>query len=203
MSGLRTAPYLAAMVLVIVISNVLVQIQFPYFGLSELLTWGAFTYPLAFLINDLTNRQLGSAAARKVVFAGFLLAVVLSIYFATPRIAIASGSAFLIAQLIDVGVFDRLRERVWWLPPFVSSIIGSIVDTLLFFGLAFAPLFASIDLAFGYEDGSLGFPAAIMGIAMPLWASLAIGDFLVKILIGIVALVPYGALLRFTKTANA
>ena len=184
------------MVVIVVASNILVQTQVQYFGLEEVLTWGALTYPIAFLVNDLTNRQLGSAAARKVVMIGFIIAVILSIYFATPRIAIASGSAFLVAHLIDVGVFDRLRSKAWWMPPFISTFIGSVVDTVLFFGIAFAPVFAGIDAAFGYEDGSLGFPAGIFGIAMPLWASLAIGDFIVKICVGLFALLPYGGFLK-------
>ncbi|MEO0327030.1 MAG: queuosine precursor transporter [Pseudomonadota bacterium] len=192
-------PFILIMAAVVLASNILVQYPFPHFGLQELLTWGAFTYPLAFLINDITNRKFGRAAAIKVVGFGFLIAVVLSIYFATPRIAIASGSAFLVAQLIDVGVFDRLREKVWWMPPMVSTIIGSAVDTVLFFGLAFAPMFAGIDGLFGFEDGSLGFPAGIFGIAMPLWASLAIGDFLVKMLVGLFALIPYGGYLKLSQ----
>ena len=189
-------PFIAAMAFIVVISNILVQIPFAHFNLGELLTWGAFTYPFAFLINDLTNRRFGPAAARKVVLVGFLIAVVLSIYFATPRIAIASGSAFLLAHLLDVAVFNRLRENAWWMPPLVSSVIGAAVDTVIFFGLAFAPRFAGLDFAFGMEDGSLGFPAGIFGIAMPLWISLAIGDFLVKVLISLVALVPYGGFLK-------
>ena len=196
-------PYILAMVAVVVASNILVQTQFQYFGLQEVLTWGALTYPFAFLVNDLTNRQLGNAAARKVVILGFLIAVVLSIYFATPRIAIASGSAFLVAQLIDVNVFDRLRGNAWWVPPLVSTVIGSLVDTALFFSLAFAPMFAGIDFAFGYENGSLGFPASIFGIAMPLWASLATGDFIVKMCVGLFALLPYGGVLKITEPKSA
>ena len=192
----RIIPFTLAMALVVVASNVLVQYPFNHFGLGELLTWGAFTYPLAFLVNDLANRSFGPKAARLVVFAGFVIAVILSIWFATPRIAIASGSAFLVAQLIDTGVFDRLRNRAWWMPPLVSTFIGSAIDTIIFFGLAFAPVFAGIDLFFGMEDGSLGFPAGIFGIAMPLWMSLAIGDFAVKILVGLFALLPYGGLLK-------
>ncbi len=199
----RLLPYIFAMVVIVVASNILVQTQFQYFGLQEVLTWGALTYPLAFLVNDLTNRHLGNAAARKVILVGFLIAVVLSIYLATPRIAIASGSAFLVAQLIDAGVFNRLRMSAWWVPPFISTFIGSMVDTLIFFGLAFAPVFAGIDAAFGYEDGSLGFPASIFGIAMPLWASLAIGDFIVKICVGLFALLPYGGLLKITEPKTA
>lgn len=199
----RLLPYIFAMVVIVVASNILVQTQFSYFGLQEVLTWGALTYPIAFLVNDLTNRHLGSAAARKVVVVGFLIAVVLSIYFATPRIAIASGSAFLVAQLIDVSVFDRLRQNSWWVPPLISTFIGSAIDTIMFFGLAFAPTFVGIDLAFGYEDGSLGFPASIFGIAMPLWASLAIGDFIVKLCVGLVALIPYGGFLKLTEPKAA
>lgn len=194
-----TLPFIAAMAFIVVASNYLVQIQFPYFGLQELLTWGAFTYPLAFLVNDLTNRRFGPKAARRVVFVGFAIAVVLSIWLATPRIAIASGSAFLVAQLLDTSIFNRLRGDVWWKAPLVSSILGSAVDTVLFFGLAFAPFFAGIDTLFGMDDNSLGFPASIFGIAMPLWASLAIGDFLVKILVGVAALVPYGGFLKLTE----
>ena len=189
-------PFIIAMAIVVVVSNILVQHPFGYFGLEELLTWGAFTYPVAFLVNDLTNRRFGTKAARKVVAAGFLIAVILSIYFATPRIAIASGSAFLVAQMLDVRIFDRLRGDAWWKAPFISSLIGAVVDTILFFGIAFAPAFAGIDALFGMEDGSLGFPAGIFGIAMPLWASLAIGDFLVKVLVGVVALVPYAGVLK-------
>lgn len=188
-------PFIIAMVVLVVASNILVQYPFNHFGLQDLLTWGAFTYPLAFLVNDLTNRTFGVTAARKVIAIGFVIAVLLSIYFATPRIAIASGLAFLIAQLIDAGVFDRLRNNSWWKAPLFSTIIGSFVDTALFFGIAFAPMFAGIDSFFGMEDGSLGFPAGIFGIAMPLFASLAIGDFLVKVFIGLVALVPYKGLL--------
>ena len=189
-------PFIIAMAIVVVVSNILVQHPFGYFGLEELLTWGAFTYPVAFLVNDLTNRRFGTKAARSVVAAGFLIAVILSIYFATPRIAIASGSAFLVAQMLDVRIFDRLRGDAWWKAPFISSLIGAVVDTILFFGIAFAPAFAGIDALFGMEDGSLGFPAGIFGIAMPLWASLAIGDFLVKVLVGVVALVPYAGVLK-------
>lgn len=195
----RLFPYILAMVVIVVASNILVQTQVQYFGLQEVLTWGALTYPIAFLVNDLTNRHLGNAAARKVVIVGFIIAVVFSIYFATPRIAIASGCAFLVAHLIDVGVFDKLRDGIWWKAPFISTFIGSAIDTVLFFGIAFAPMFAGVDGIFGTEDGSLGFPASIFGIAMPLWGSLAIGDFIIKICVGLVALVPYGSFLKMTE----
>jgi len=199
----RLFPYILAMVVIVVVSNILVQTQVQYFGLQDVLTWGALTYPIAFLVNDLTNRHLGSAAARKVVIIGFIIAVVLSIYFATPRIAIASGSAFLVAQLLDVNIFDRLRGSQWWVPPFISTVLSSIVDTFMFFGLAFAPVFVGLDTAFSLEDGSLGFPAGIFGIAMPLWLSLAFGDLIVKICVGFVALLPYGGFLKLTQPKAA
>ena len=123
-----------AMTVIVVSSNVLVQ-----YPINDWLTWGAFTYPVAFLVTDLTNRALGPARARQVVYAGFALAVVLSIYFATYRIALASGTAFLIAQLIDVRLFDRLREAGgWWTAPLISSTVASVIDTVLFFSIAFA-----------------------------------------------------------------
>ena len=192
-------PFIAAMTLVVAASNYLVQFPFAHFGLGELLTWGAFTYPVAFLINDLTNRRFGPQMARRVVLVGFALAVLLSIVLATPRIAIASGSAFLVAQLLDTQLFDRLRERAWWQPPLVSTLVGSALDTMLFFGLAFSARFAFLDSWTGAEDGSLAFPVAFLGAEVPLWVSLAIGDFAVKILIGLVMLVPYGALLTVLR----
>ena len=198
----RTAsvwPFVVAMAAVVVASNFLVQFPFRHFGLQDLLTWGAFTYPLAFLVNDLTNRRYGPAAARKVVYAGFAIAVALSIWLATPRIAVASGSAFLTAQLIDVFVFDKLRRRTWWHAPFVSSLIGSAVDTVLFFSLAFSARFAFLDTGLGREDGSLGFAVPFMGMEAPLWMSLAFGDFCVKLVLSVLMLVPYGALLNALK----
>ena len=201
---LRTAqmwPFVAAMAIVVVASNFLVQFPFAHFGLQDLLTWGAFTYPVAFLVNDLTNRRYGPGAARKVVLVGFAIAVVLSVWLASPRIAIASGTAFLVAQLLDVAVFDRLRQRAWWLAPAVSTLIGSIVDTVLFFSLAFADRFAALDTAFGLEDGSLGFAVPFLGAEVPLWVSLGIGDFCVKLLVGAVMLAPYGLLLAMVKPA--
>lgn len=204
MLSLRSfAPFVAAMACVVAASNLLVQYPFRPFGLDEILTWGAFTYPVAFLVTDLTNRRFGAAAARRVVVVGFVIAVVLSVWLATPRIAIASGSAFLVAQFLDVAIFDRLRGRAWWMPPFVSTLIGSVVDTILFFSLAFAPRFAGLDTAFGLEDGSLGFPASLFGVGMPLYASLALGDFCVKILVGLAMLAPYGALLSVMRPAPA
>src|SRR5690606_15787250 len=117
---------MAAMTAVVVASNFLVQFPFSHFGLGEVLTWGAFTYPFAFLVTDLSNRRYGPGTARRVVIAGFTAAVVLSIWLATPRIAIASGSAFLLAQMLDVSIFDWLRRQAWWRAPLISTIIGSI-----------------------------------------------------------------------------
>ena len=196
------APFVALMAFTVAISNVLVQQSFAHFGLGETLTWGAYTYPVAFLVNDLTNRRLGVAAARKVVLAGFVLAVILSVWLATPRIAIASGSAFLVAQMLDASVFNRLRRAAWWRAPFLSTLIGSAVDTAIFFSLAFAAQFAFIDALFAMEDGSLAFPASLFGAEVPLWVSLALGDFAVKIMIGLAMLVPYGALLAWLKPAT-
>lgn len=188
--------FIAGMAAVVALSNYLVQfpIQATLGGvnLADLLTWGAFTYPIAFFVTDLTNRRFGASKARIVVAAGFILAVALSIWLATPRIAIASGSAFLVAQLLDVSIFDRLRNSAWWRAPLISSLLGSAVDTLLFFGIAFAPAFGFLD--FGGEDGSLGFAVPFLGIGseVALWISLAAGDFIVKILVGLAMLLPYG-----------
>lgn len=196
-------PFVAMMAAVVAASNFLVQFPFAHFGLGELLTWGAFTYPVAFLVNDLTNRRFGPAAARRVVLAGFAIAVVMSVWLASPRIAIASGSAFLVAQTLDIAVFDRLRERAWWQAPLISTVIGSVVDTLLFFSMAFSAPFAFLDTAFGLEDGSLAFPVMLLGAEMPLWVSLAFGDFWVKMLVGLAMLAPYGALLTVLRPAAA
>ncbi len=197
-------PFVAAMAATVAASNVLVQYPFAHFGLQDLLTWGAFTYPFAFLVTDLANRNHGAAAARKVVYVGFAVAVVLSVWLATPRIAIASGTAFLVAQLIDVAVFERLRRNAWWQAPLVSSVIGSVIDTVLFFSLAFAGSFAFLDTGLGREDGSLGFAVPFLfGAEVPLWMSLALGDFCVKIVMALVALAPYGALLSVLKPTKA
>lgn len=198
-----------AMAIVVVASNYLVQFPVDHIvggvNLADTLTWGAFTYPVAFLVTDLTNRRFGPAAARKVVIVGFLIAVVLSIWLATPRIAIASGSAFLVAQLLDVTIFDRLRRSTWWKAPVVSSLIGSVVDTILFFGIAFSASFAFIDIFFGMEDGSLAFPVPFLGISegpqAMLWVSLATGDFLVKMLVAVALLAPYRVLLGIFQPA--
>lgn len=191
------APFILAMAAIVAASNYLVQFPFDHFGLKDVLTWGAFTYPVAFLVNDLSNRRLGPAAARKTVYAGFVLAVVLSIWLASPRIAIASGTAFLCAQLLDTQIFDRLRRNAWWQPPLVSTLIGSVLDTVLFFGLAFSARFAFLDTMTGAQDGSLAFAVPFLGGEAPLWVSLALGDFCVKILVGLAMLAPYGALMAW------
>ena len=187
----------AAMVAVVAASNFLVQ--FPVgvtlggVNVGDILTWGAFTYPVAFLVTDLSNRTFGPQRARWVVVAGFAVAVVLSIWLATPRIAIASGTAFLVAQLLDISIFHRLRNGAWWHAPMFSSLVSSALDTVLFFGLAMAPAFAGIDLFFGMEDSSLAFPAPLLGVGpeVQLWVSLALGDFLVKLIMTVLMLAPY------------
>lgn len=192
------APFALAMGAVVALSNVLVQhpvaATLGGVDLAEVLTWGAFTYPIAFLVTDLSNRRLGAPAARRVVLVGFALAVGLSVWLASPRIAVASGTAFLVAQMLDVAVFDRLRRAAWWRAPLVSSGIGSLVDTALFFAIAFAPAFGALDL--GGEDGSLGFavPLLSVGPLVPLWVSLALGDLIVKALVALALIAPYGAL---------
>jgi uncharacterized PurR-regulated membrane protein YhhQ (DUF165 family) len=190
------------MVVVVTASNILVQYpvdaQLGPFNLKDLLTWGAFTYPFAFLVTDLTNRHDGPVRARIVVVVGFIVALGLSFWLATPRIAIASATAFLVGQLLDIAVFSRLRtSRNWVLPPLAGSLFGSLLDTLIFFGIAFSPALGFIDRLFGMEDGSLGFPAPWLGIGaeVPLWTSLATGDFLVKFLAALLLLAPYRALM--------
>jgi uncharacterized PurR-regulated membrane protein YhhQ (DUF165 family) len=197
----RFAAAVAAMVVVVTASNILVQfpVQFDLgpVHLGDILTWGAFTYPFAFLVSDLTNRHEGAAQARRVVFIGFLVAVLLSIWLATPRIAIASGSAFLFGQLLDISIFQRLRNRYWLIPPLSASLFGSLLDTAIFFTLAFAPALAGLDTIWGMEDSSLGFGAPWLGVGpeVPLWVSLASGDFAVKFLAALLLLAPYRALM--------
>lgn len=192
---------IAAMVVVVTASNILVQypVQFQLgsVNLGDLLTWGAFTYPFAFLVTDLTNRHDGPNRARLVVVAGFVVALGLSFWLATPRIAIASATAFLVGQLLDISIFSRLRNRYWLVPPLTASLAGSLIDTLVFFTIAFAPFLGFIDLWFGMEDGSLGFGAPWLGIGaeVPLWTSLATGDFLVKFLAALLLLAPYRVLM--------
>jgi queuosine precursor transporter len=194
--------YSLFMTAIVVASNFLVQ--FPLEGtlaginLADLLTFGAFTYPIAFLVTDLTNRQFGPTAARKVVFVGFIAGVILSVLLATPRIAVASGSAFLVGQLLDITVFNRLRRQSWWKAPLMGSVIGSVLDTVIFFSLSFAPVFGFI----GPNDDFAIAAAPILGVMSaeaPRWISWAIADFSVKMLIGVVMLLPYGALMSVLR----
>jgi uncharacterized PurR-regulated membrane protein YhhQ (DUF165 family) len=196
-------PFALAMAAVVTASNILVQYTFRHFGLGDILTWGAFSYPVAFLVNDLTNRRYGKPAARRVVFAGFVVGVLLSVFLATPRIAIASGTAFLTGQLLDITVFGRLRRQAWWRAPLAATMCGSLLDTAIFFSLAFSASFVFLDTAFGMPDGSLAFPSALFGGQAPLWVTLALGDLSVKVVMGLLMLVPYGALLNVLKPVPA
>ena len=187
----------AAIAMVVLASNILVQYPFGHAGLGDYLTWGAFSYPFALLVTEASNRRFGPLVARRVVYAGFVLAVALSVYFATPRIAIASGSAFLAAQLLDISIFTRLRGQAWWLPPFVSSVISSALDTAIFFSVAFAcgPL---PGLGLTITD-----MLATVGIAdtcttLP-WVNLAVADYLVKLALAALSLAPYGVVLTVMR----
>ncbi len=166
---------------VVLASNYLVQFPFPYYGLNEILTYGAFSYPIAFLITDLTNRSFGKIIARKIVYIGFAIGICFTLIFSTNfadiislRIAIGSGTAFLIAQLIDVQIFDKLRKREWFIAPLTSSIIGSTIDTFIFFSISF------------------------YGTGVP-WLTLSLGDLTVKILVALLMLVPFKMLLKTFK----
>ena len=166
-----------SMALIVALSNYLVQFPIKYMDLQDLFTYGAFSYPVAFLITDLANRRYGKVIARKIVYIGFILGLVLTLYFSTDfsnliskRIAIASGTAFLIAQLLDVQVFDKLRKKVWFVAPLVSSLVGSVIDTFLFFSIAF------------YGTGIN-------------WVTLSFGDLFVKIFVALVMLIPFRILL--------
>ena len=149
--------------------------------IGDWLTWGAFTYPFSFLVTDVTTRLFGAPAARRVVGVGFILAVVLSGIFATPRIAVASGSAFLAAQLLDVTVFDRLRERAWWIAPLLSSVIGAALDTTIFFCGAFL----------GSDLPVVSYGVGPLDVAAPVWVGWAVVDYLVKLGHAAVMLVPF------------
>ncbi|SEP97382.1 hypothetical protein SAMN05216548_10279 [Faunimonas pinastri] len=191
-SGIAVA--IVAMAIVVVLSNILVQhplhARLGRIDLAGILTWGAFSYPLAFLVNDLTNRIYGPKAARRVVYVGFAVAVVLSVFVSAPRVAIASGCGFLAGQLTDIGLFNRLRQTRWWKAPAASSLAGSLVDTVVFFSLAFAPVF----FVLGANDTFAAESAPLFGVypvSAPRWISWALGDFSVKVLIDVLALVPY------------
>ena len=170
---------------VVVLSNYLVQFPVNYMGFQNLLTYGAFSYPIAFLITDLTNRRYGKNTAKKIVYLGFILGVIFTFYFSTNysdlisiRIAIGSGTAFLVAQLIDVNIFDRLRRKVWFAAPLVSSLIGSGIDTFLFFSISF------------YGTGVN-------------WITLSFGDLFVKIFVALMMLIPFRILLSHVKEISA
>ena len=189
-----------AMSVVVLASNILVQYPVNYnlgsLALADLLTWGAFTYPVAFLVTDLTNRNFGPTTARYVVISGFVVAVILSIIFATPRIAIASGSAFLVAQLLDVTIFDKLRQSAWWKAPIVSSVLGTLIDTVLFFTLAFSAWFS----IFGYNDAFALESAKLFGVfavEFPRWISWAVGDLGIKLLVVLSLLIPYRVFIAY------
>lgn len=195
-----------AMAGVIVVSNVLVQHPLSGFvgplALGDLLTWGAFTFPLAFLVTDFANRAFGAAKARQVVLVGFAVAVVLSIVFATPRIALASGLSFLIAQMLDVQLFAHLnrgeQKAAWWQPPAVSSFFGSMVDTALFFTLAFAAFLTPM-VGFGDAFATEAAPLfGLLAVEAPRWVSWALGDLAVKLVAIPVLLFPYRLLLLAT-----
>jgi uncharacterized PurR-regulated membrane protein YhhQ (DUF165 family) len=187
----------AAMAAIIAGSNYLVQfpvhVTLGAINLADLLTYAAFTFPVAFLVTDLTNKLFGAAAARKVVYAGFAIAVLVSIIVASSRIAIASGSAFLISQLLDVSIFDRLRAGTWWRAPLVSSILGALVDTFIFFSFAFAASlsFLGEGLDFAVQPAPL---LGVLALEAPRWVSWALGDLAVKVLMALVLLAPYGVL---------
>ncbi|MBZ6075860.1 queuosine precursor transporter [Microvirga puerhi] len=188
---------LAAMTVVVLSSNILVQYPFHAWGLQDYFTWGAFTYPFSFLVTELANRRFGPKGARRVVYVGFALAVFLSVILATPRIAIASGSAFLTAQLLDISIFSRLRDRAWWLPPFASSTISAAVDTMIFFSVAF--YCGALPGTTQTIDGLL----AQVGIAsecfaLP-WVTLAIADYGVKLTLSVVSILPYGLVLKLMR----
>ena len=189
-------PGILAMAAIVVASNILVQFLF-----GQWLTWGAFTYPFAFLVTDLTNRFQGAAAARKVVVAGFVVGVICSLIgtqiigefgpLVTLRIALGSGLAFLTAQLMDVQVFNRLRKGSWWRAPLVSTLIGSSLDTIIFFTVAFSGALAFIEPANDVSWATEVLPLLGAGPMVPLWVSLATADWLVKLSLAIVALVPF------------
>jgi hypothetical protein len=192
----RILPGIVAMAAVVVVSNILVQFLF-----GQWLTWGAFTYPLAFLVTDVMNRVYGPAVARKVVLAGFVTGVACSLIgtqihgefgpLVTLRVAMGSGLAFLTAQLLDIAVFDRLRDRGWWRAPLVSTLAGSTVDTAIFFTVAFSASLAFLEPANDVSWANEALPLLGVGPVVPLWVSLAVADWSVKLALGLIALVPF------------
>lgn len=194
-------PGILAMAATVVASNILVQFLF-----GQWLTWGAFTYPVAFLITDVMNRAYGVAAARRVVVAGFVVGVLCSLVgtqimgefgpLVTWRIALGSGLAFLTAQLLDVSVFNRLRGGAWWRAPLASTLIGSSVDTAIFFTVAFSGALAFLEPANDVSWAGEVLPLLGLGPQVPLWVSLAVADWGVKLALAILALVPFRMITR-------
>jgi uncharacterized integral membrane protein (TIGR00697 family) len=169
---------------IVLASNYLVQFPINYYGLEKILTYGAFSYPVAFLITDLANRSYGKVIARKIVYIGFIIGIIFTLFFSTNfadlisvRIAIGSGTAFLVAQLLDVQIFDQLRKKRWFVAPLTSSLIGSTIDTFLFFSISF------------YATG------------IP-WVTLSLGDLAVKVLVALLMLIPFKLLLGTLKTSK-
>ncbi|WP_093091966.1 queuosine precursor transporter [Shimia aestuarii] len=193
-------PGILAMAAIVVASNILVQFLF-----GQWLTWGAFTYPLAFLVTDVMNRVYGAAAARRVVFAGFIVGVICSVIgtqimlegdgytypAVTLRIALGSGLAFLTAQLLDVAIFDRLREGRWWRAPLASTLIGSSVDTAIFFTIAFSGALSFLEPGNDVSWAGEMLPLLGAGPVVPLWVSLGFADWMVKLSLALLALVPF------------
>jgi queuosine precursor transporter len=189
-------PGILAMAAIVVASNILVQHL-----VGQWLTLGAFTYPFAFLVTDLTNRLQGAAAARKVVIAGFIVGVICSLIgsqitgefgpLVTLRVAIGSGLAFLAAQLVDITVFNRLRSQGWWRAPFVSTLIGASLDTAIFFSVAFSASLSFIEPGNDVTWATGLLPVLGVGPIAPLWMSLATADWLVKLSLAVVALIPF------------
>jgi uncharacterized integral membrane protein (TIGR00697 family) len=192
----RILPGILAMAAVVVASNILVQHLF-----GQWLTWGAFTYPIAFLVTDVMNRVYGPSAARRVVFIGFLVGVACSLIgtqingefgpLVTWRIAAGSGIAFLTAQMLDVAIFDKLREGPWWRAPLASTLVGSSVDTILFFSIAFSAALSFVEPANDVSWAGEVLPLLGVGPAVPLWVSLAVADWGVKLALALIALVPF------------
>lgn len=189
-------PGVLAMASIVLASNILVQFLF-----GNWLTWGAFTYPLAFLVTDIMNRVYGAGAARRVVFVGFVVGVICSLIgtqimgefgpLVTLRIALGSGIAFLTAQLLDVGIFSALRDGRWWRAPLASTLIGSTVDTALFFTIAFSASLTFVEPANDVSWAGEVLPILSFGPQAPLWVSLAIADWCVKLGLALIALIPF------------
>lgn len=192
----RLLPAIAAMAMIVVASNILVQHLF-----GPWLTWGAFTYPLAFLVNDITNRLYGASAARRVVWAGFATGVACSLVgsqimgefgpLVSLRVAVGSGLAFLAAQMLDVTVFDRLRRSAWWKAPLISTLLGSSLDTALFFTIAFSASLTWIEPGNDVSWAGDVLPLLGFGPEAPLWVSLAVADWGVKLAIAVFGLIPF------------